>query len=69
MTYEIGSRCHVCGSGKQKVDGLFMPCEDCDYAAEHMKPRLMEWVQAVAQKASADAMDDMWSEMRRRDDP
>lgn len=56
MTYEIGSRCHVCGSRKRKVDGLFMPCEACDYAGEHMNPRLMEWVQAVATKAAEDAV-------------
>lgn len=70
MTYEIGSRCDVCGSSKQKTGrGIFLACNLCERAAESIPSWAFDWVQAVAQKAAADALDDMRTELRRGHEP
>lgn len=44
-------------------------CERMEKALGSAAHEVRVWVQAVAQKAAADALDDMRTEMRRRDEP
>lgn len=70
---ELNGHCDVCGYAywyDEHEESSDCPrCEKAKAAICRHDWDLMSWVQAVAQKAAADALDDMRTELRRREDP